>query len=288
MRRGSRQRILALWVVKSRVCLERSCVFLSIVFEVFKTCDLTVSFLFCFCAFLSPFHGPQGPWLLFIHLPALSGFSAFEVSFRPMQWLSGLPAFLSSLIQTPGSFGSYCFLPISAEKQEVLGVRGRNKSAQDHRHNPPLWCPVPSSPVPSEMETESPIDLFLCVECAPSLPGMLGMPSLSFSKALPPWAAVSEFRRLFGKLYSGEGVSVPQRKRHFFTVSSWPDFLVRLSVRRECSIQCSWLKCIYLLGSLVYFIFPSGFLSKILCDKALIYIGVIYLKTLIIETKLLR
>lgn len=163
MRRGSRQRILALWVVKSRVCLERSCVFLSIVFEVFKTCDLTVSFLFCFCAFLSPFHGPQGPWLLFIRLPALSGFSAFEVSFRPMQRLSGLPAFLSSLIQAPGSFGSYCFLPISAEKQEVLGVRGRNKSAQDHRHNPPLWCPVPSSPVPSEMETESPIDLFLCV-----------------------------------------------------------------------------------------------------------------------------
>ena len=47
------------------------------------------------------------------------------------------------------------------------------------------------------------------------------------------------------------------------------------------------LKCVYPLRLLFYFTFPSGFLSKVLCDKAFIYIGVSYFKTLIIKIKLL-
>lgn len=151
----------------------------------------------------------------------LSGFSAFEVFFSLIQCLPSLSAFSSSLIQAPRPFGSYCLLPISTEKQEVVGVRGGYKRAQDHTHlhHSDDWSPVLLSLLKWKLKVPL---TFSCVWSTP--------PLLQGCWACLPWpsarrfpaslAAVSEFMRLSGKLYPGQGVSGPQRKRRFFTVSS--------------------------------------------------------------------
>lgn len=178
-----------------------------------------ILFLHCFCAFLSPSHGPPWPRLPFIYL----SFSSLAQGFLPLRFSlhggSVSPALckdldLSCMIK--------CLILISAEKQKVKGIGGRYRKGLGSYKSLPLWCLVCSSLVPSELQTRSPLELALCVEHTNSPERTLGTSALSFDKILPStivflalWGTVSEFSRLSGKWCPCHGVFGPQRKKHF-------------------------------------------------------------------------